>query len=279
MEIAPKPPDKPGGTQSTAQVAKRRATKALRAVQPVQPPTPLSEAEIAELAGHEQIIGAGLQTFVEVGEALARVRDGKLYRGAHATFADYCADRWGISDRQGCRLIAAHAVAELTGPTGPASERVARELAPLVSTPKLLTEVWRKAQYEPLRAGRPVTADDVIAARELTQRRVEHDRESLVRRQERALAGEPQRSYQTEAERREERAGAFEAMGQLHDAVKAVEFAARIVSRDGRYIPDVRECIELDVVAIDLAVGVIKSSLDSDGISDAAIEDLLRGEQ
>ena len=163
MKIVPNRPDEPSGTHPTARVTKP-PTKALRAVESVPTLAPLTESEVAELAGHERVIGAGLRTFVQVGEALARVRDGKLYRGTHRTFSDYCADRWGISDRQGRRLIAAHTVAELTGPAGPVSERVTRELAPLRDDPALLTEVWQDAQR--LAGGGIPTADHVIAARE-----------------------------------------------------------------------------------------------------------------
>jgi len=275
MEIVPTPPDKTGGTQPTTQVAKRRAAKALHAVQPVQPPD-LTEGEAAELAAHEQVIAAGLQTFVQVGAALAAVRDGKLFRASHATFSDYCGDRWGITDRHGRRLMAAADVAELTGPTGPASERVARELVPLVNTPKLLIEVWRNAQYDPRREHRPVTADDVIAARELAERRVKLDQESLARKRERALAGEPEPTYQTE-QQREDRAGALDVMDSLHAAGRAVEFAARIVARDGRYVPEAHEFFALSVQKIELALDVIRTSLDSDGLTDDAIENLLRG--
>ena len=130
---------------------------------PNDPPT-LSEPEAAELAAHEAVIGAGLDTFQQVGRALLSVRVGKLYRATHNTFTDYCADRWGMSDRQGRRLMAAATVADLAGPTGPVSERVARELTPLREDPALLAKVWAEAQR--LAGDGTVTADHVVTARE-----------------------------------------------------------------------------------------------------------------
>jgi len=59
----------------------------------------LSIAEQSSLARCEQIIDRGLSSFVEVGTALAEIRDKRLYRTAEEpnwTFGDYCKERWGI---------------------------------------------------------------------------------------------------------------------------------------------------------------------------------------
>lgn len=47
----------------------------------------------------ETVIERGMQTFIEVGDALAEIRDSKLYRESHGTFAKYVEDRWGWSRR------------------------------------------------------------------------------------------------------------------------------------------------------------------------------------
>jgi len=52
----------------------------------------VDEFRLAEL---EDIIGTGMRSFVEVGNALAEVRDGGLYRSHYRTFEAYVADRWG----------------------------------------------------------------------------------------------------------------------------------------------------------------------------------------
>ena len=46
----------------------------------------LSAAEAGRLQELETTIERGLQTFIEVGEALREIRDHRLYRGDHPTF-------------------------------------------------------------------------------------------------------------------------------------------------------------------------------------------------
>ena len=66
--------------------------------------------EANDLARLEAIVAKGLQTFLEVGAALTEIWDRKLYRAEHATFADYCKTKWGMTDRRAlsrtCNLTA-----------------------------------------------------------------------------------------------------------------------------------------------------------------------------
>ncbi|MEV6524956.1 hypothetical protein AB0M43_23665 [Longispora sp. NPDC051575] len=104
----------------------------------------LSAAEAARLRQCEQVIAAGLDTFVEVGQALAVVRDLRLYRSEHQSFREYCQERWRLSRSYADRLISAADVvgvlAEVT-PSGtepapvPVSEAQARPLARLLPSP------------------------------------------------------------------------------------------------------------------------------------------------
>ena len=57
------------------------------------------------LAECERVIERGMQTFVEVGEALAKIRDSRLYRETHATFEAYCRERWGFTRMRASQLI------------------------------------------------------------------------------------------------------------------------------------------------------------------------------
>jgi len=68
---------------------------------------PLTNEEIAELTKCEQVIEAGLQTAVEVGYALAKIRDARLYRAKFRTFRDYVEHRWGFTARRAYQLIKA----------------------------------------------------------------------------------------------------------------------------------------------------------------------------
>jgi hypothetical protein len=64
----------------------------------------LSLEDAAALSECEAIIRRGLGTFVEVGFALARIRDSKLYRAEFGTFEDYCSARWDMSARRARQL-------------------------------------------------------------------------------------------------------------------------------------------------------------------------------
>jgi hypothetical protein len=81
--------------------------------------TPLSPEEARVLAAHEETIARGLGAFVEVGEALLAVRDGRLYRATHPTFEAYLRGRWGIGRSHGYRLIDAFREAEAVRAVSP----------------------------------------------------------------------------------------------------------------------------------------------------------------
>jgi len=102
-------------------------------------PRLLAPGEATELAECERIIERGLQTFYEVGLAMAKIRDRRLYREQALTWEQYCQDRWQIGARRAQQLCkAAETVRELAG-TGananpgfafpmPASEKHVRPL-------------------------------------------------------------------------------------------------------------------------------------------------------
>lgn len=103
--------------------------------------TVLEERELVDL---EAVIERGMQTFVEVGNALQLIREKRLYRVDFGTFEDYCQERWGWERRHSYRLMdAAEAVGSLS-PMGhipiPANERQARELAKAPEEQRV--EVW-----------------------------------------------------------------------------------------------------------------------------------------
>jgi len=91
----------------------------------------LPESEAYQLASCEGRIEAGLSSFIEVGEALSAIREGKLYRATHGTFEDYCKAKWNLNKRYCDRLIEAKEIVKNLGPMGPEikSERQARELS------------------------------------------------------------------------------------------------------------------------------------------------------
>jgi len=72
----------------------------------------LTDLEQQDLAAHEAVIERGLRTFVDVGQALLSIRDGRLYRAQFGTFEDYCRERWGWERRHAYRLMDAAAAVE-----------------------------------------------------------------------------------------------------------------------------------------------------------------------
>lgn len=105
----------------------------------------LSESEQTELARHEATIERGMKTFVEVGEALAGIRDSRLYRTEFDTFEDYCQQRWGFDRTRAQNFItAARVVLEIsnTDTPAPTRESQARELAKVPTSDR--ADVWRE---------------------------------------------------------------------------------------------------------------------------------------
>jgi DNA modification methylase len=82
---------------------------------------PRITGEVAErLAALESIIERGLQTYLEIGNALFEIREDRLYRAqGFGTFENYCRQRWGWKSRQvPYNYIAASRAAENVQTTG-----------------------------------------------------------------------------------------------------------------------------------------------------------------
>jgi hypothetical protein len=142
--------------------------------------TQLSVREEKRLAELEQIIQENFRGFVAVGQALAEIRDSRLYRVDYPTFEDYCRDLWEVSHQRASQLIAAKTVIDnlativakqddgSTIEILPANEAQARELARL--QPEEQVRVWSDlvatAREQSIGKGRriPITAKAVKKA-------------------------------------------------------------------------------------------------------------------
>jgi hypothetical protein len=84
--------------------------------------------------------------YIEVGNALATIRDAQLYRESFATFEEYCAQKWHWTTEHVGRMIAAAGVAKRVAPTGsiPENERQARMIASLPEAEQVAA--WSEAQ-------------------------------------------------------------------------------------------------------------------------------------
>jgi len=133
-------------------------------------------AESKRLVELEEVIERGIGTFKEVGEALAEIRDQRLYKSGYKTFEDYCREEWQMSKRHCDRLISSAEIAANLGPTGPKTESQARPLAKL-SAAEDKQEAWQAA-VESAPDGKP-TAKHVEAAVEKVKARTEPPAERI----------------------------------------------------------------------------------------------------
>ena len=94
----------------------------------------LTQADTERLKELESVIERGTKTFIEVGYALAEIRDLRLYRQTHATFEADRAEQWGWTRQRSYQLMNAATVVKLL-PAGMSTrvdnEATARELAKL----------------------------------------------------------------------------------------------------------------------------------------------------
>lgn len=92
----------------------------------------------------EEIIEAGLGTFVAVGRALMTINDQRLYRADYEKFEDYCRARWDYSRQHAYRLIKAIGVVDQVSSAGLLpNERQARLL--LEAPEDIRLQIWQEA--------------------------------------------------------------------------------------------------------------------------------------
>ena len=105
----------------------------------------MSSIVVSRLAECEQVIERGLQTFIDVGNALLEIKTNHLYGEGYASFNDYCEGRWGFKLARAYQFMsAAQVVANLADSTIveklPESESQTRPLASL--KPDEQRQVW-----------------------------------------------------------------------------------------------------------------------------------------
>jgi phage N-6-adenine-methyltransferase len=122
----------------------------------------LTAEERKEFAICEAVIARGQgKLYYEIGAALFKIREGRLYRETHSNFDDYSQDRWDYTRRHADRLIQSAAVADNLRPIGliPATESQARELVGLTA----------EQQKDVMEITAAVAPDGVITAEELAR--------------------------------------------------------------------------------------------------------------
>ena len=113
----------------------------------------MSIRESARLEELEKTISRGKKTFVEVGMALAEIRDLRLYKREYGGFEEYCREKWGWKRAHAYRLIDAAEVVKVS-PIGDKiqSESQARALG------KIPTDQRAAVVQAIIDDGKPVTA-------------------------------------------------------------------------------------------------------------------------
>ena len=88
----------------------------------------MSIAESKRLAELEKTIARGQKTFLEVGLALAEIRDLRLYKREYSSFQEYCREKWGWTASRARQLVASAQVAKSVTIVTLSNEAAAREL-------------------------------------------------------------------------------------------------------------------------------------------------------
>jgi len=103
----------------------------------------LEDVETA-LAACEETIQHGLGTFIEVGSALLKIREERLYRKMHRNFDEYCRKRWSFGKTHANRLVSAALASHELAPIGAISHE--SQIRPLLRLePGKQQEAWREA--------------------------------------------------------------------------------------------------------------------------------------
>jgi hypothetical protein len=107
----------------------------------------LTTEQEAEKARLESVIEHNLAAFFEVGAALYRIREARLYKGEYGTFEEYCRARWDMSRNYVNKLIAAQQTVEVLGTIVPKEKIVESQVRPLtrLETPELQQQAWQRA--------------------------------------------------------------------------------------------------------------------------------------
>lgn len=141
---------------------------------------PSSIAASRSLEECEAVVERGQHTFIEVGQALAEIRDARLYLGSHPSFEGYLKSRWGMGRSWAYSLIDASSVASsIQSQSGVRSSGHgksqgvrsnghfldATKAAKLAKVPEeKRLEVWGSVVEEAEKSGEPVTVAKVKAA-------------------------------------------------------------------------------------------------------------------
>ena len=82
---------------------------------------------------------------MEVGQALRKIRDSRLFRDKYPTFAEYCRAQWEFSKTHANRQIGAAEVAAVLTPIGVIVDRESIVRPLFGRSPKEIQAAWKEA--------------------------------------------------------------------------------------------------------------------------------------
>ncbi len=117
-----------------------------RKVATVEVIEPLTRTELSRMGQLEEVLQRNMQSFVEVGNALKEIRDGRYYRQTYDTFEAYCKGQWGMSKPYATQTIGAFEVRSnlvAIATILPTTESQCRPLTSL--SPETQQQAWARA--------------------------------------------------------------------------------------------------------------------------------------
>lgn len=119
----------------------------------------LNIEESHELERCEVVVKQGLQTFIEVGQALMTIKEKRLYRIDFKTFEEYCQVKWQMEKSQTYRLINTANVIQNISPIGELLPNNESQVRPLVGLEKdVQIAVWNDVVHESIIDNKKITA-------------------------------------------------------------------------------------------------------------------------
>jgi len=107
------------------------------------------------LSGLEDRIDKGLASFVDVGDSLKVIQDGRLWRGQYSSFQDYASSRWGLRRSSTYAYITAANVVHSLGDVQPSGLTYSQALKMVPLSREQRVEVAQKVDFT------TTTRDDV----------------------------------------------------------------------------------------------------------------------
>lgn len=188
-------------------------------------PTPLNVTQKDRLHKCEKAIASKIDSFMEVGEALAEIKADKLYRESFGTFEEYCEQKWNFTARRANQIIKA---SEVVADVGTTFARIVGA-PPSCGQASALAEVPEEDRADVLKAAKKAAKDE--GAKTVTIDAIKKASEKIESAKK---TGNPISQFSTETEsslpqgEHPDTTAALLVVPQLDEAVKHLRVAKKI---------------------------------------------------